>query len=97
VDGITFASKAEARRYQELQMLVLAGEVSALVLQVPFALTVPTPGAEVEIGVYVADFCYRSKRDGYVVEDVKGFKTPLYRWKKKHFEAQYDITILETQ
>jgi hypothetical protein len=26
---------------------------------------------------------------------VKGFKTPLYRWKKKHVEAQYGITIRE--
>lgn len=31
----------------------------------------------------------------YVVEDVKGFKTPLYKWKKKHVEAQYGITIRE--
>ena len=30
-----------------------------------------------------------------VVEDVKGFKTPLYRWKKKHVEAQYGITVTE--
>jgi hypothetical protein len=30
-----------------------------------------------------------------VVEDVKGFKTPLYRWKKKHFEAQHGIQIRE--
>ena len=28
-------------------------------------------------------------------EDVKGFKTPLYRWKKKHVEAQYKITVVE--
>lgn len=30
-----------------------------------------------------------------VVEDVKGMKTALYRWKKKHVEAQYGITIRE--
>jgi hypothetical protein len=30
-----------------------------------------------------------------VVEDVKGFKTELYRWKKKHVEAQYGIEIVE--
>jgi hypothetical protein len=29
------------------------------------------------------------------VEDVKGFKTPLYKWKKKHVEAQYGIRIVE--
>lgn len=31
-----------------------------------------------------------------IIEDVKGFKTDLYRWKKKHVEAQYGITIRET-
>jgi hypothetical protein len=31
----------------------------------------------------------------HVVEDVKGFKTPLYRWKKKHVETQYGIEIRE--
>jgi hypothetical protein len=30
-----------------------------------------------------------------VVEDVKGMRTPMYRWKKKHVEAQYGITITE--
>ena len=33
----------------------------------------------------------------YMTEDVKGFKTPLYRWKKKHVAAQYGIDILETR
>jgi hypothetical protein len=30
-----------------------------------------------------------------VVEDVKGFRTPLYRLKKKLIEAQYGIAIIE--
>lgn len=30
-----------------------------------------------------------------IVEDVKGFKTPLYKWKKRHVEMQYGITIRE--
>lgn len=30
-----------------------------------------------------------------VIEDAKGFRTPLYRWKKKHVELQYGITIRE--
>jgi len=33
---------------------------------------------------------------GATVEDSKGFRTAFYRWKKKHFEAQYNTTILET-
>lgn len=30
-----------------------------------------------------------------VIEDVKGFRTPLYKWKKRHVEAQYGIEIRE--
>ena len=111
VDGITFASKAEARRYSELKMLEKAGEIWDLELQPRFPLSVPSttgvlrhalkPRGLTKIGEYRGDFKYRDKTcDGstqpYIVEDVKGMKTPLYRWKKKHFEAQYGITILET-
>jgi len=92
VDGVKFASKAEARRYSELKLLERAGQIFGLQLQPPFRLEV---GREC-IGIYKADFSYRDKRDGRtVVEDVKGFKTELYRWKKKHVEAQYGITITE--
>jgi hypothetical protein len=57
----------------------------------------------VKVGTYVADFQYEelglptSENDHWfrVVEDVKGFKTPLYRWKKRHVEAQYGIVIRE--
>jgi hypothetical protein len=48
------------------------------------------------VGHYVADFRYRSGPQGLlVVEDVKGVRTALYRWKKKHVEAQYGIQITE--
>lgn len=100
-----FASKKEHARYQELRLLELAGEIHDLVCQYHYALQVPQrvgPGGGkplVHIGDYVADFRYREGKDGaLVVEDVKGgnaTKTPLYRWKKKHVEAQYGITIRE--
>lgn len=48
------------------------------------------------IGRYIADFRYTDKRTGdVVIEDVKGFKTELYKWKKRHVEAQYGIQIVE--
>ena len=50
----------------------------------------------ITIGHYVADFEYL-EGDVRIVEDVKGMKTPLYRWKKKHFEAQYGLKIRETK
>ncbi len=55
------------------------------------------PGRRRKSHTAVADFSYTDTRTGLVVvEDVKGFKTPLYRWKKRHVEAQYGFRILET-
>ncbi len=98
VDGITFHSAKEAARYQELQMLQMAGQITGLECQPRFDLWAHTgvvADAPVRIGCYVADFAYETSQETMVVEDVKGFKTPLYRWKKKHFEAQYGIKIRE--
>lgn len=38
VDGISFDSVREARRYKELNLLLLAGEIIGLQMQVPFEL-----------------------------------------------------------
>ena len=82
VDGITFASRAEARRYGELKILQQAGEVSDLQMQVPFVLApaVLIRGANRKSPAlrYVADFVF--VRDGArVIEDVKGALTQAYR------------------
>lgn len=93
IDGIRFDSTAEGKRYWELRQLVEAGEISDLVLQRRYELT----AHGVKIGVYVADFVYVNVCSGEtIVEDTKGYRTPLYRWKKKHVEAQYGIKIHET-
>jgi hypothetical protein len=96
VDGIRFASQKEARRYGELKLLEKAGEISGVALQPHFDLDVVGGSGRYRIGEYRADFQYTEWRTGKrVVEDVKGFKTPLYKWKKRHVEAQYGITIRE--
>ena len=95
VDGITFASKKEAARYGELKLLEKAGEINGLCCQVSIPLVVN----DVQVCRYVCDFMYHpvvdGKIQGWVVEDVKGVRTPLYAWKKRHVEAQYGITITE--
>jgi Protein of unknown function (DUF1064) len=110
VDGISFASKKEARRYSELKLMEKAGEIARLKWQVPFDLKVNS----VKICRYVADFTY-DQIVGYnpggptdspldspfevvvrVVEDTKGFRTPLYRLKARLMDALYGIKILET-
>ena len=94
VDGIRFASKAEAARYRQLKLLEKAGHIRGLLLQPAFVLHAPSPSGLVKVGRYVADFAYMA--DGALVyEDVKGMRTPQYRWKKKHVEAEYGIEIRE--
>lgn len=105
-----FASKKEARRYQDLRLLELAGEIKDLKVQPWFVLAAPVMptalhefnGAMVDgtsaFGQYRADFSYFEKCRGFwvfVVEDVKGHKTELYKWKARHMKAQYGITIRE--
>jgi hypothetical protein len=97
VDGITFDSKAEARRYGELRVLEKGGAIRDLRLQPEFTLCpwMTDHSDIVPLGKYRGDFAYEMPDGSVVVEDVKGFSTPLYRWKKKHVEAQYGITVRE--
>ncbi len=92
-DGLKFASKKEARRHADLKRLERAGAIHNLETQVRIALH--TMGGEV-VGHYVADFRYLLPGRGVVVEDAKGFKTDLYRWKARHFKAEYGVEIVET-
>jgi hypothetical protein len=86
VDGIRFASKKEAARYQELKLAQHAGDILDLELQPSFKLFVEG----VHVTTYRADFRYRDTALGRdVVEDVKGFKTPEYKIKAKLFQALF--------
>jgi hypothetical protein len=92
IDGITFSSKAEARRYQELKLLEKAKAIHSLELQPRYKLIV---NGEL-VAVYVGDFHYWSNEtDLPVVEDVKGFITPEFRLKKKLMKACHGIEIQE--
>ncbi len=96
IDGIRFASEREAKRYCELRLLEKAGEIRNLQLQPRFYLWAPGGDIDNAIGEYRGDFSYtENQRHTVIVEDAKGFKTPLYRWKKKHVEKQYGIRIVE--
>jgi hypothetical protein len=97
VDGIRFHSKREAARYVELKLLERVGEIQGLGVQPGFPLCAPTKGDHLPstIGNYFADFIYRTRDGKTVIEDVKGMRTPLYKWKKKHCETQYGIEIRE--
>lgn len=72
----------------QLRLQERAGLISDLKLQVPFPLHV----CGVKLGKYVCDFVYR-EGGAEIVEDLKGFRTPLFKWKLKHFEAEYGKTV----
>jgi hypothetical protein len=92
VDGITFASKAEASRYTQLKLLAKAGHISSLRLQPRYPLTINGT----VVGTYVADFAFLDERTGkLVVEDVKGYATPVYKLKRRLVKALYGIEITE--
>jgi len=69
VEGHLFASRREARRYQELKFLELAKEISELELQPKFDLVVEG----MKVCSYIADFRYKLKKNDL------GFKKNHYR------------------
>jgi dsDNA-binding SOS-regulon protein len=88
LDGKVFDSKKEAERYQVLKMLENANIISNLSRQVPFEL-VPKQKNERAVK-YIADFMYVETATGkIIVEDVKGFKTDVYKLKRKLFKYRY--------
>ena len=84
VDGITFDSAAEARRWEVLRMLERTGAISGLERAVSFPLAVQG----VEVGKYVADFVYYWPNRERVIEDVKGVQTAVFRLKARIMAAQ---------
>lgn len=91
VDGMDFASRAEARRYRELRSLARAGAISDLTCHNRYRLAVNG----VRIGSYTDDFAYI--QDGKrVVEDVKGGPVSRdYPLRKKLMLALHGIEIQE--
>ena len=97
VDQIKFDSIKEAKRYQQLKLLVKAGKISNLELQKEFIL-IPNQyanGKLIERAVkYKADFVY-TENGIQIVEDVKGMKTDVYKLKKKLMLYIHGIRITE--
>lgn len=92
-DGQVFDSIKEHRRYCELRLLERAGKISGLSRQVSFEL-IPKQEGERAVN-YVADFTYY-ENGNFVVEDTKGYKTEVYRLKKKLLLWRWGHKIKET-
>ena len=100
-DGQVFDSVKEYHRWECLKLLQRAGMIKDLKRQVKYVLI---PAQRDQIGKvveremsYIADFEYFDMEKGEkVVEDCKGFKTEVYRIKKKMMLWVHGIRVKET-
>lgn len=92
LDGHCFDSKREAERYSELALLWKNGDIEDLKIHERYPLVVNNH----LVCTYEADFVY-TENGQEVVEDVKGFRTDVYKLKKKLMLAVYGIRIQEAQ
>lgn len=101
LEGATFDSRKEARRYRELQILERTGEISELQTQFAFVLAesvkFKSEARRKPALRYFADFVYQAKGQ-LVVEDVKSVATrkkDSYRIKKHLMMSVHGIEVVE--
>lgn len=87
IDGIKFDSQKEADYYCELKLRVVAGDIKGFCRQPEFVLA---PNLR-----YKADFIVFNNDGTSEIIDVKGFKTQVYKDKKKVFEDRFNLKIIE--
>lgn len=96
VDGITFDSIREASRYKELKHEESVGLIGLLKRQVKFVL-IPAHKGKIRTEracTYIADFTYYRDNE-FIVEDVKGVRTDVYKIKRKLMLDIYGVEIRE--
>lgn len=111
VDGVTYDSVKEYRRFKELSLLERAGTIQNLQRQVKYVLIPAQRAFTNEIDKkgnfkkgkllerecsYIADFVYVDMQTGRLtVEDTKGFRTKDYIIKRKLMLWVYGIQVRE--
>ena len=101
VDGIKFDSKKEAKRYTELRWLQEADEISELRVHPSWELNYNGRPFLIKSDrykngrrmKYTADFWYKDKEGNVIVEDVKGYATPMSRMRIAIFEAMTELEV----
>lgn len=97
--GDSYRSKREAARHQDLLLMQKAGEITGLTREVAFVLA---PGVKIMDERarppirYVADFVYCMPNGMTIVEDCKGFRTPVYKIKRHLMATIHGIEVIET-
>ena len=87
VDCISFDSQKEADYYCELKLRLAAGEIKGFCRQAQFILALYLR--------YKADFIVFNNDGTSEIIYVKGFKTDVYKAKKKVFEDKFNLKIKE--
>lgn len=100
VDGLKFASKREAARWSELNLMLKAGKIFDLKRQVAFVLApaVLLDGRMKPALRYVCDFTYSRVYGKLIVEDVKSphlLKNSVYRIKKHLLKTVLGLDVEE--
>jgi hypothetical protein len=97
MDGIEFASAAEARRYGLLRTLEIVGEISDLKIQPVFPFEVNGKPLKMRNGHqarYKADFSYTDKKSGErIIEECKGFVVRDFPLRRALFEHLYGCKL----
>lgn len=102
IDGYKFDSKAEAKRYSQLKLLMRSGKIDHLVLQPEFVIheAFTHEGKKYQEIKYISDFKYIDFNGIVHVEDVKGSKksiTDVYSIKKKMFLCKFGVEVQFTE
>lgn len=94
-NGRTYHSKREAEFARQLDLMRFAKDPKEKVVRVKPQPRFPIVVNGKKICTYVSDFEVEYADGRVEVVDVKGYKTNLYKLKKKLVEATYNITIIE--
>lgn len=89
-----YASALEARHAARLKLLMKAKDPKERVITVLEQDKIPLhahrdTGAMVLVGYYVCDFSVLFADERVEYHECKGHPTELWKWKKRHFEAEY--------
>lgn len=94
-----YDSKREYRRSVDLKALQQIGQIRKLKEQVKYELIPAQRGPDgkvIERAIaYIADFVYEDREGNVIVEDAKGFQTPVFVMKRKMMLWFHGIRVVE--
>ena len=95
-NGVKFDSKKEYAYYIKLKLLEESNKIQDLKRQVKYELqpSYKFKGKTIRAINYIADFEYIENGVKHIL-DTKGFRTEVYKLKKKMFEYKYNLEIEE--